>query len=69
MKIITKSFIIGMGSAFCLFPKNNLSKLPFNVVIDGGPSRDALALQRDIQKIGGDFQKSIEELKSEEKIA
>lgn len=68
MKMLTKSFIIGMSSAFNLFPQNNLSKLPFQVTIDGGQFRDALALHGDIKKINGDFQKAIEEIKAKEKI-
>lgn len=51
---LIKHFIIGMGSAFDLFPANK--KLPFKVSIeDDGFAKDKAALCKDMENIGGDF--------------
>lgn len=59
-----KHFLIGMSSAFDIFPANE-KKLPFKVSIeDDGFAKDKEALCNDMNKIGGDFQVAIKKLSS-----
>jgi hypothetical protein len=67
MKVISKPFIVGMSSAFDLFPQNTISKLPFQASIENGQILDVLALRGDMKKIGGDFQQTIRKIKSKSK--
>lgn len=62
MKMINKSFIVGMSSAFDLFPQSTINKLPFQVSLDDGQIQDALALRDDMKKIGSDFQLAIRKI-------
>lgn len=62
MKIINKSFVIGMGSAFNVFPKTRVRKLPFKVSIGDSFASDKMALCNDMNKIGDDFQVAISKI-------
>lgn len=54
IRAVIKHYLIGMSSAFDLFPANK--KLPFKVSIeDDGFAKDKAALCKDMYKIGGDF--------------
>ena len=54
IRAVIKHYLIGMSSAFDLFPANK--KLPFKVSIeDDGFAKDKAALCNDMNKIGGDF--------------
>lgn len=54
IRAVIKHYLIGMSSAFDLFPANK--KLPFKVSIeDDGFAKDKAALCKDMDKIGGDF--------------
>ncbi len=67
MKILSKSFIVGMSSAFDLFPRSTISKLPFQVSIENGQIQDILSLRGDMKKIDGDFQQAIRKIKDNER--
>lgn len=54
-KIMNKAFIIGMGSAFDLFPDDNIEDVPFKVSIGDSFASDKAALCKDMENIGGDF--------------
>ena len=66
MKIINKSFVIGMGSAFNVFPKTRVRKLPFKVSIGDSFASDKMALCNDMNKIGDDFQVAISKITENE---
>ena len=54
-QIMNEDFIIGMGSAFDLFPGDNIKDVPFKVSIGDSFASDKEALCKDMYKIGGDF--------------
>lgn len=54
-RTLIKHFIIGMGSAFDLFPDDNIKDIPFKVSIGDSFASDKEALCKDMYKIGGDF--------------
>lgn len=62
MKIINKSFVIGMSSAFDVFPNTKIGNLPFNVSIGNGLASDKVALCNDMNKIGNDFRVAISKI-------
>ena len=60
-----KHYLIGMSSAFDLFPDHNIEDVPFKVSIeDDGFAKDKEALCNDMNKIAGDFQVAIKKLNS-----
>ena len=54
-KIMNEAFIIGMSSAFDLFPDDNIEDVPFKVSIGDSFASDKAALCKDMENIGGDF--------------
>ena len=66
IRTVIKHYLIGMSSAFDLFPANE-KKLPFKVSIeDDGFAKDKEALCNDMNKIGDDFQVAISKITENE---
>ena len=62
MKIMNEAFIIGMGSAFNVFPDDNIEDVPFNISIGDSFASDKMALCNDMNKIGDDFRIAISKI-------
>lgn len=65
MKMIVKSFIAGMSSAFDIFPAAQVKSYKIfstNDQLDGF-SEDAQSLRNDMKTIGDDFNHAIKDLK------
>lgn len=65
MKMITKSFIAGMSSAFDIFPEVQVKSYKIFSTNDqlNGFSEDAQSLRNDMKTIGDDFNHAIKDLK------
>ena len=55
IKTVIKHYLIGMGSAFNVFPKSRMRNLPFKVSIGDSFASDKVALCNDMMKIGKYF--------------
>lgn len=64
IRTVIKHYLIGMGSAFNVFPKSRMRNLPFKVSIGDSFASDKAALCNDMNKIGNDFQVAIKKLSS-----
>lgn len=55
IRSVIKDYLIGMSSAFDLFPDDNIEDVPFKVSIGDSFASDKAALCKDMENIGGDF--------------